>query len=222
LIKKAGGPDFRKHAPSCLTARRPAKIVPPPIVSERIVNEQTLALLLSRRSVSPKYLRAPAPSDAELDLALRIAMRGPDHKRLRPYRFVVLRDEALERLAQLFVAYGRQHGKTEEDLKLERQRAVQAPLVIGVVARLTAHADVADHEQWIAVGAALGHLLMALHALGYGAKMLSGRRASDPTIAAAFCEPGERLVGWVSVGTPADGAAPRHSEDDLGIIKRTF
>lgn len=39
------------------------------------------------------------------------------------------------------------------------------------------------------------------------AKMLSGRKAADPVIREAFCEPGETLVGWIAVGTASKGTA---------------
>ena len=32
--------------------------------------------------------------------------------------------------------------------------------------------------------------------------MLSGAKVRNPAIAAAFCEPGETLLGWIALGTP--------------------
>jgi hypothetical protein len=51
-------------------------------------------------------------------------------------------------------------------------------------------------------------VLNALHFMGYGAKMLSGFRAADPAIAAAYCAEGEVLVGWISAGTPKVALSP--------------
>ncbi len=183
---------------------------------------QSIDVLLSRRSVGPKHLRAPAPSPDEVKLAIRAALRTPDHQRLRPFRFVLVEGAGLERLAELFVDYGRRHGKSEAELADERTRATQAPLVIAIIGALRPDPDVPDHEQWMAVGGAVANLLMAFHALGFGAKMLSGRRAADPQLAAAFCSPGERLVGWVSVGTVAPGVTPRQSDDDVETVVRVL
>ncbi len=180
-----------------------------------------LAALCARHSIGPKHLAAPGPTDAQLHAAFACALRAPDHGKRMPFRFVVVRDQGLQRLADLFVDYGRRCGKPEDELALERSRAQQAPVVIAVVARISADPDVPDHEQWIAVGGALTNVLNALHLLGYGAKMLSGRRAADPQIARAFCGPGERLVGWISVGTPsAPGKARR--VDDVDAIYSMF
>lgn len=172
-----------------------------------------LRLLATRHSVGPKHLAAPAPSDEQLHSAFAAALRAPDHGKLIPFRFVVVRDEGLERLAELFVAYGRRCGKRDDELALERQRALQAPLAIAVVARLQPMHEVPVHEQWMAVGGAVTNVLNALHFMGFGAKMLSGHRAADPQIGAAFCREGEQLVGWISAGTPA--APPRARGKDV-------
>lgn len=174
---------------------------------------EALALLCSRHSVGPKHLTVPGPSDEQLRAAFAAVLRAPDHGKLIPYRFVVVRDAGLERLAELFVDYGRRHGKTDVELALERKRAVQAPLVIAVVARIDPMHEVPAHEQWIAVGGALANLLTALHVMGFGAKMLSGRRAADVQIGKAFCRDGEQLVGWVSVGTPTSTPKARGADN---------
>jgi nitroreductase len=171
-----------------------------------------LALLTCRHSVGPKHLGLPAPGAGQLRSALAAALRAPDHGKLIPFRFVVVRDDGLERLAELFVDYGRRGGKSDEELALERRRAVQAPVVIAVIARLDPMHEVPVHEQWMAVGGAVTNVLNALHFMGFGAKMLSGRRAADPQIGAAFCRDGEQLVGWISCGTP--GSPPRARGDD--------
>lgn len=180
-----------------------------------------LDLLASRHSVGPRHLGAPGPDDGQLRRAFAAALRAPDHGKRVPYRFVVVRGDGLERLAGLFVDYGRRHGKSDDEIAMERTRVVQAPVVIAVVARIDASSTIPAHEQWIAVGGALANVLNALHFMGFGAKMLSGLRAADPHIGRAFCRDGEQLVGWISTGTPM--AAPRAREaDDVGRITATF
>lgn len=179
-----------------------------------------LELLRARHSVGPKHLAAPGPTDEQLRLAFAAALRAPDHGKLIPYRFVVVRDDGLERLAALFVDYGRRHGKAEPELALERQRATQAPVVIAVVARLVPEHEVPVHEQWIAIGGALTNLLNALHLQGFGSKMLSGHRVRDPQIAAAFSGEGEQLVGWISTGTATAAPKARGIDDPVRIASQ--
>ncbi len=110
--------------------------------------------------------------------------------------------EARPRLADLFADFARREGKTSADIQIERNRAMLAPALIACIARIDPdHIRVPPHEQWIAVGGAISNFLHALHAMGYGAKMLSGRKATDPIIAQSFCAPGEALVGWIAAGS---------------------
>jgi hypothetical protein len=53
------------------------------------------------------------------------------------------------------------------------------------------------------VGGAIANFLAAAHLLGFGGKMLSGAKVRNPAIAAAFCDAGETLLGWIALGTPA-------------------
>lgn len=175
------------------------------------VRRGALALLHGRHSVGPKHLSPPGPTAAELRAVFAAALRGPDHRKLVPFRFVVIEGAGLERLAELFVDYGRRCGKSGEELEMERTRATQAPTVLAVVARIRDAVEVPAHEQWIAVGGAITNALNALHFMGFGAKMLSGLRAADAAIAKAFCAEGETLVGWISVGTAKSGLKARET-----------
>jgi nitroreductase len=181
-----------------------------------------LELLLTRYSVSAKHLREPGPTDEAVWAMGMAALRAPDHEKRIPFRFLVARGESLERLAALFVDYGRRHGKTGADLEREREKAMQAPVVIAVIARIDPRDEVVpEHEQWTTVGGAIANAVNALHFMGYGAKMVAGARARDPAIVAAHCGEGEMLVGWIAAGT-MDGPAKPRGEIDPGAILQPF
>ena len=63
----------------------------------------TLTALTTR--VSAPRLEAPGPSDEQLDMLLRAAIRAPDHGLLRPWRFIVLQGRQRERLGDIMVAH---------------------------------------------------------------------------------------------------------------------
>lgn len=183
---------------------------------------EALRRLLTRYSVSAKHLKAPGPSDEELWQVAMAALRAPDHEKRIPFRFLVARGEALGRLAELFVDYGRRHGKEGRDLDLEREKAMQAPVVIAVIARIDPRDDIVPpHEQWMAVGGAVANAVNALHFMGYGAKMVAGARARDPAIAAAHCREGEELVGWIATGS-LDGPPKARGEVDATAVLGRF
>ena len=165
---------------------------------------QALQLLLERYSLGGKDLAEPGPSEAQLRLITQAALRAPDHGDLSPFRLIVIEKNARNRLADLFESYARRHGKTEESCSIERSRALQVPVTIAIIARIDlSHPVVAAHEQWACVGGAITNILNALHMLGYACKMLSGGKVRDQALIAAFCQPGETLVGWIVAGTPS-------------------
>ena len=175
---------------------------------------EALAVLLARHSLGPRWMVEPAPTPAELELAVRAALRAPDHGSLRPWRIAVVAPGQRALLADRFAAFARAVGKDETEIAIERERAFNGPLLVAWIARIdTAIAEVPAHEQWMAVGGALAQFLTALHALGYGAKTLSGRKCAHPQVAGAFCAPGEQLIAFVCAGTPARAPAPRAAEE---------
>ena len=72
-------------------------------------------------------------------------------------------------------------------------------------------------EQELSCGAAMMNLLLAAHALGYVGGLLTGWQAYSPLVTAAFCQPGERLAGFVFLGSPGHELQerPRPSLDEI-------
>ncbi len=171
--------------------------------------DQTLQPLTARRSTI--NLREPAPGDAELAQILAAAMRAPDHGRLRPWRFVVIRGSALptlfDTLRRAWLA--RDPQVSEALLERLRGRILGVPMIIALGTRLTLPHAIPESEQILSVGAAGMNLLNALHLAGYGGMWVTGGHAYDPVVNAAlgFAEP-DRLAGIFYVGTPVEPGSP--------------
>ncbi len=175
-----------------------------------------LAALLGRHSLGPRWMVAPGPGPEELALAVQAALRAPNHGRLQPWRVVTIGEAQRPALAALFERFARDAGKNEEDVAAERERAWNGPVLVAWVARIDESvAKVPPHEQWICVGAAMGNFMNALHLMGYGAKILSGRKCQHPALVRAFCEEGEQLVGFTCIGTPTRELEPREKDEAL-------
>jgi nitroreductase len=167
--------------------------------------------LLSRRSCA--LLRAPAPEGAELDLILDAGLRAPDHGRLRPWRFVLIRGAAREDFAELLVEALRRREAEPPPAMAERLRGriLGVPLLIAIGARIKVPGPIPEIEQLLAAGAAAMNMLVAVHALGYGAMWVTGAHVYDRSVneALGFAWP-DRLVGMLFVGTPQERLpAPR-------------
>lgn len=171
-------------------------------------------VLLSRVSVAPKTLIAPGPDVGEVSLLIASALTAADHGRLRPWRFISVEGTGRLQLSRCLVEIRRQRrpGIRPPELATTWKKAMCAPTLIAVVAKLARdHPKVPLHEQYISVGAAIHGLMLAAHALGYGAIILSGPRARDPSINALFeLKEQEEMIGFISLGTPAKTIPPKH------------
>lgn len=177
-------------------------------------NALALTALLGRHSIGPRWMVAPGPSPEQLALAVQAALRAPNHGRLQPWRVVSVSEAQRPALAALFEQFARDAGKSEEDVAAERERAFNGPVLVAWVARIDESVEkVPAHEQWICVGAAMGNFMNAVHCMGYGAKILSGRKCQHPALVRAFCEQGEQLVGFTCIGTPTRGLEPREPDE---------
>ena len=134
---------------------------------------------------SPLKLAAPAPSAAQLEQIVRAGTRAPDHGRLRPWRFTVFEGPAREKLGNAMAdcLRSRVPASPQEHLDAERGKAMRAPLVIVVGAKIS-KGKIPEIEQVGAVAAAAQNMLLAAHALGYGAMWKTGAAAYDPNVKA--------------------------------------
>ena len=171
-----------------------------------------LAALSTRHSIAPPFLTGPGPDAAMLAEILAAGASAPDHGRLRPWRFIVIRGEARARLGEVFAEalLKRQPDARPEALEQERGRPLRAPVVIAVVLKLDPqHPKIPEIEQILSTGAAVENILLAAHAQGFGAKWLTGANAYDDHVKAALGLTGDdRLAGFVHLGT-VDGNPPQ-------------
>ncbi len=168
-----------------------------------------LETLLSRTSVSA--LVDPAPSGDALELILRTGLCAPDHGRLAPWRYVLVRGAARARLADVVEEALRRRDPDATAPMIEKQRGkfLRAPLIIALGARIRTDHKVPASEQMLAVAAGAMNLLNAIHATGFGAIWVTGANAYDPAVAAALgLHAPDCLAGFLFVGTPSARPAP--------------
>ena len=177
--------------------------------------------MAARTSIPPRQLIAPGLSPAEYDLVLRAALASPSHGGLRNFRFIEIGHDRRDALADVFLAAKLEENPAadEDDLCRARDKAYHAPTLILLVARIYAdHPDIPAIEQIASAGVALGAVLHAAHALGYGAMAVSGDKLATRAFREAFeLATYEQALGFVAIGTPAKPARekPRLSIDEI-------
>ena len=160
---------------------------------------------------SPKELGEPAPDDDALARMLAAAVAAPDHGRLRPWRFIAVRGAARERLGEVLAESLRARDPAAPAPLIEKEAAkpLRAPLVLVAAAKLLANHKIPVVEQIVAVGAAAQNLIVAAHALGFGASWKTGAPAYDDRVKRALgLDAADRILGFLYLGTPKGGAAP--------------
>ncbi|MEO8419671.1 MAG: nitroreductase [Hyphomicrobium sp.] len=188
------------------------------------MNNPIIAFLSARRSVKPDRLIAPGPSAEELETILTIASRVPDHKKLAPWRFIVLEGDARARLGEVVAeacVAAEKEAPSHVRLETERTRLMRAPLVIAVVSRITVHRSAPEWEQVLSAGAACLNLCLAANALGYGTSWITEWIAYNKVVGAALSiADNERIAGFIYVGTPAERPEERERPALADIVTR--
>jgi len=176
----------------------------------------TLAFLARRRSAAALTLTGPGPTDKELGALLRLAARAPDHGKLSPWRFAVLRGEAKARFVQALeeIAAARPDA-AKAGAKLGKIRL--PPLTVAVVSRYV-EGEIPEWEQRLSAGAVCMLLILAAQAMGYGANWITDWYAYDAAAGRLLgLAANERVAGFVHIGTPAEPPLERVRPDAASL-----
>ncbi len=153
--------------------------------------------------VSAPRLGGDPPDENVLNNIFEAALRAPDHALLRPWRFIVVKQDGLSVLGDLFADVTREMNPdaTEAEVEKARGKPQRAPMIVVVVANVTKHAKVPDIEQVISAGAAAQSMLLAAHAQGIGAMWRTGGMAYHPSIHAGLgLSVHEQIIGFLYMG----------------------
>ncbi|MBX2856717.1 MAG: nitroreductase [Rhodobacteraceae bacterium] len=180
---------------------------------------EALDFLLNRRSTPAKTLADPAPGDAALRTILTAAARTPDHGKLEPWRFLLIRGDAQAALGRAAAARAVEIGLEDEAAAKAEKAFNDGPLIVAVIAAPKASAKIPEIEQKMSAAAVCLALVNAALASGWGANWLSGWASHD----APFCQtalglaPHESVAGFIHIGTPRL-APPERPRPDVATI----
>jgi nitroreductase len=113
------------------------------------------------------------------------AMAAPDHEGLRPWKIILIEGPGRRQLSQAFLQIPKITNPRLSPQELARnwRKTMRAPTLI----------------------------VLACHALGYGAMVLSGKRSRDPLVHSLLnLSADEEMIGFISMGTPAKVIHPKN------------
>lgn len=178
-------------------------------------DEAVLSFLSRRRSAAAVSLSEPGPDQAALDLLLRLAVRAPDHGKLTPWRFIILRGDGKSAFAEGLDEIARRRGDIRSAATLVKLKT--PPLAVAVVSRLH-DGDIPEWEQRLSAAAVCTNLLYAALAMGLGANWITDWYAYDAEATALLgLTEGEKVAGFIFIGTCAE-APPERPRPDPAVL----
>ena len=188
------------------------------------VKQETLELLLRRRSAKAAMLGEPGPTPQQLETILTVAARVPDHKKLEPWRFIVFEGDARALFGRVLLKACLAEDKDTPSaarLETERTRFLRAPTVVAVISRVVPTAPAPEWEQVLSCGAACLNLCLAANAMGFGTCWITEWYAYSPGVRAALkLGADEKVAGFVYVGTAREQQADRERPSLAAITTR--
>jgi len=169
------------------------------------LDSKTIDFLTTRRSTVARMMGDPGPNDDELRQIMEAGMRVPDHGRLTPWRFIVIRSNARDTIGDVIVNSFKRNNPDaiQEQIEIEQERLTRAPIVIAVVSRVHREHKIPVWEQILSSGAACQTMLIAAQSTGYAAQWLTEWYAYDSDVKKAIgAEADDEIAGFVYLGNP--------------------
>ena len=169
-------------------------------------NSQTVIDFLTiRRSVTAKTMVPGRVDKTHLQIILLAGLGVPAHGALNPWRLVVIKGDAREKLDRKVILPEFQKDNpeaSEEIMAIEGCRMQRADVVIAVLSKPVEHKSIQQWEMHLSAGAVCTTLLYAAQSLGYAAQWLTEWYAyNDQVLAALGGSFGkERIAGFVYIG----------------------
>lgn len=178
--------------------------------------------LFNRRSV--KFVQAPGPTDEHLSQILQAAMSAPDHGRLRPWRFTLIRGDAVQRWADFAIGAIKRAGLplTTQKEASTREWLSKVPLLVALACRMdSSNTKIPEDERMLATGAAVTNMLNAAHMLGYGAYWSTGLGTYVDEVhdALEYDALEYRFMGYLAIGTPIAVSDPIERPDYRDFVR---
>ena len=186
--------------------------------------QDTVDLLLKRRSAKPALLAEPGPTPQQLGVILTAASRVPDHKKLEPWRFIVFEGEARAGFGRILLRACLAEEKDTPSaarLEMERTRLLRAPTVVAVISCVTPNPAAPEWEQILSCGAACFNLCLAANAMGFGTSWITEWYSYSRAVREGLkLAANERIAGFIYIGTAIEQQPDRDRPQLAKIVTR--
>ena len=164
---------------------------------------EVIKLLHERVSIG--RLTEPAPSLDELHAIFQSALTAPDHKRLKPWKYLIVQGDSRLKFGDRMVEAARASGQSLSDEEAEKLRIkpLRAPIIIVAIVDPVEHEKVPELEQSASLAAGVENMLIATQSLGYGAYWRTGGMAFNREFHKLMgLTDNQQIMGFIYLGTP--------------------
>ena len=153
--------------------------------------------------VSARELAKPYPSQEEMAIIYKGALRSPDHAWLRPSSFIEVKDDGLDKLSDIFYEYALSQSEISREVKKKYKNApYRAPMIIILVSAYKEHPKVPSIEQKLSTATAAQNIILALNAMKYSSIWRTGKLAFNKSIQKALgLNDNQEILGYLYIGT---------------------
>lgn len=182
-------------------------------------NKTVTDFMLNRRSVLIKNMTEPGPSTDELETILTIATRVPDHRKLEPWRLLVLEGESRRQFGETLARVkAEKEAMHDIQVDIEKQCFMRAPLVIVVIASPVEHKTPIE-EQVLSAGAVCQNINIAAGSLGYASQWVTGWSCLDKdALKAVGLKEKEFIAGYLYIGSCDEKPAERKRPELADVV----
>ncbi len=200
---------------------KPVSIPDTPTPNEKlpatIPSEDALSFLAQRRSTPIKCLSSPGPSLQDVKALLKIASRVPDHRKLEPWRFIIIEGDARVQLGEELARIKQDECPdiSDADLTMEKERFLRTPICVAVISSPDVNHKTPVWEQELSAGALCMNLLLAANAANWaGAWLTEWCAFSEAFNKVLNMSADEKIAGYIYLGT-AIQQPPERPRPDL-------
>ena len=169
-----------------------------------------IQFLRNRNSV-PR-LQAPAPDAEQLKAICETALTAPDHKLLKPWKYLIVEGDSRHQLGELMVQANKLAGVAMDDEQQQKLAAkpLRAPLIIIAICDYKVHEKVPEIEQVASVAAGVENMLLAAESLGFGGYWRTGKLAFNRHLHQLLgLSDSQQILGFIYLGTAERELKPK-------------
>lgn len=176
-------------------------------------SREVLEALWNRRSASAPLLIAPGPSEAEMDLLIRIGFRVPDHGKIGPWRMVRFTTDTKAKLVEALLPLADAQPDPKKAAAVLTKLSAPPEALLVISSPLQPHA-IPLWEQQLSAAAICQNLLIAAGAMGYAANWITDWYSYDPAARAVLgLKDSENVAGFIFLGSLAEAPQERDRPD---------